>query len=82
MNEIVIAQRRSGKPAVWLWLLVGCGMLALLAANAHLLYVASSSQPACVNHLRERDAGDTLGAYRAAKSSCSPAGNASEGNQR
>ena len=80
MNEFVIAPRPKGKASVWLWLLVACGVLVLIAANAHLLYVASASQPACVNH--PRDVGDAAGTYRAAKSSCSPAVNASEGNPR
>ena len=39
----------------------------LLAANAHLVYVAFSSQPDCVAHLE--DAGGP-GSYRAAKSAC------------
>ena len=79
MTELAIAARK-GRATVWLWVLVVCGVIALLAANAHLLYVASASQPACVNH--RRDVSDAPG-YRAAKSSCSPAANASEeGNQR
>ena len=77
MNEIAVAPRK-GRAAAWLWVLVACGVVALLAANAHLLYVASASQPACVSHLR--DTSDAPGLYRAAKSSCSPAVNASEGN--
>ncbi|MCS6758565.1 MAG: hypothetical protein MO852_05605 [Candidatus Devosia euplotis] len=39
----------------------------LLAANAHLIYVAFSSQPDCITHLQ--DAGEN-GTYRAAKSAC------------
>ncbi|MCR6670573.1 hypothetical protein [Devosia ginsengisoli] len=39
----------------------------LLAANAHLVYVAFSSQPDCVAHLKGE--GDH-GTYRAAKSAC------------
>ncbi|MBS3848296.1 hypothetical protein KD146_06255 [Devosia sp. BSSL-BM10] len=39
----------------------------LLAANAHLVYVAFSSQPDCITHLQ--DAGEN-GTYRAAKSAC------------
>ena len=39
----------------------------LLAANAHLVYVAFSSQPDCVAHLK--GAGEQ-GTYRAAKSAC------------
>jgi hypothetical protein len=80
MNELAAAPHRR-KTAVWIWLLIALGMTGLLAANAHLLYVASASQPACVNHLR--DAGNEPGQFRAAKSSCSPAGGASaEGKAR
>ncbi|MCP4621707.1 MAG: hypothetical protein GY844_35330 [Bradyrhizobium sp.] len=80
MNEVAVAPRRR-KTAIWIWLLVAGGVTALLAANAHLLYVASASQPACVSHLR--DAGDTAGQFRAAKSSCSPtAGASAEGKVR
>jgi hypothetical protein len=75
MNEFAVDARRKGRTAVWLWLSVASGMLALFAANAHLLYVAASSQPACVSHLR--DTGDAPGQFRAAKSSCSPAASAS-----
>jgi hypothetical protein len=39
----------------------------LLVANAHLVYVAFSSQPDCVTHLK--GAGEN-GSYRAAKSAC------------
>jgi hypothetical protein len=39
----------------------------LLAANAHLVYVAFSSQPDCITHLQ--DQGEN-GTYRAAKSAC------------
>jgi len=74
MNELAIEPRRR-KTATWVWLLVACGVLALLAANAHLLYVAAASQPACVSH--RRDTADTPGQFRAAKSSCSPAASAS-----
>ncbi|CAH1662015.1 hypothetical protein [Chelatococcus asaccharovorans] len=39
----------------------------LVAANAHLVYVAFVSQPDCVPHLK--DVGES-GEYRAARSSC------------
>ena len=74
MNQLAVGPRRR-KTALWIWLLVAGGVTALLAANAHLIYVATASQPACVSHLR--DAGDTPGQFRAAKSSCSPATGAS-----
>jgi hypothetical protein len=49
-------------------------LLLLAGANAHLVYVAVTSQPDCVDHLREGDAakGQGQGSFRAAKSSCSP----------
>lgn len=49
------------------WLLVPAGLLLVAAANAHLVYVAVTSQPDCVPHLKE--AGDK-GSYRAAKPAC------------
>jgi hypothetical protein len=80
MNDLAVGPRKR-KAAVWIWLAVGGGVAALLAANAHLIYVATASQPACVSHLR--DTGDAPGQFRAAKSSCSPAAGASaEGKVR
>ncbi len=43
------------------------GILLVVAANAHLVYVAVSSQPDCVEHLKSVGEG---GRYRAAKSAC------------
>ena len=57
--------RRSGKGAIWL--AVAAGLLLVAAANFHLVYVAVSSQPDCVPHLK--DAGEG-GSYRAARSAC------------
>ena len=51
-------------------LLVLVGVLLLIGANAHLVYVALTSQPDCVDHVRQGEAGN--GAFRAAKSACSP----------
>jgi len=72
MNDVAIEPRKTRRAVIWLWLLVACGVVALLAANAHLVYVASISQPACVSHFREGDTADAAGLYRAAKSSCTP----------
>ncbi len=49
------------------WLLISAGLLVFVGANAHLIYVAFSSQPDCVAHVKgvNDDAG-----YRAAKSAC------------
>ena len=49
------------------WLLVLAGLLLVAVANAHLVYVAVTSQPDCVPHLKEAVA---AGSYRAAKSAC------------
>jgi len=47
---------------------VALGLVLFAAANAHLIYVAVVSQPACVDHLETL--GNAPGVYRAAKSSC------------
>ena len=52
-------------------LIVAALVFFLLAANAHLVYVAVTTQPDCVAHLKQADAGHR-GTYRAAKSACSP----------
>ncbi|MCB8836784.1 hypothetical protein [Aurantimonas sp. VKM B-3413] len=49
-------------------LLVLAGMLIFAGANAHLFYVALTSQPDCVAHLKEP--GSKPGQFRAAKSAC------------
>lgn len=46
------------------------GLVVLLAANAHLIYVAFSSQPDCVQHIREAGSGPPGARYAPAKSSC------------
>ena len=43
-----------------------------IAANAHLIYVATESQPACVAHTRPGGASAERGQFAAAQSSCSP----------
>src|SRR5512147_444534 len=52
------------------WLSVCVGLIVLAAANAHLLYVAVSSQPDCIAHLRHGEANGTT-SFSAATSSCS-----------
>jgi hypothetical protein len=48
-------------------LIVGMCLTVLIAANAHLVYVALVSQPDCVPHTK---ATGEHGAYRAARSAC------------
>lgn len=54
--------------------IIGLSVLAALllfaGANAHLVYVAVTSQPDCVDHVRVGDV--ERGSFRAAKSACSP----------
>lgn len=40
----------------------------IVIANAHLVYVAITSQPDCVAHFKDKS--DELGRFRAARSSC------------
>lgn len=53
----------------YIWL-AAAALIALLAANAHLIYVASMSQPDCVAHAKADGTVPKGGAYGAAKSSC------------
>ena len=63
------ASHGGWKPFI-VWLSVGLGLIVLAAANAHLLYVAVSSQPDCVAHLRHGEGNGTT-SFSAATSSCS-----------
>jgi len=54
-------------PRLLLAALVGVAVLVVIGANAHLVYVAITSQTGCVPHTK--DAGSD-GAFRAAKSAC------------
>lgn len=62
---------RNRRPRIGPLALIGIGgaMALIVAANAHLVYVALASQPDCVPHVR---IGETVGArgYAAARSSC------------
>lgn len=59
-----------------IWLLVGAGLLLVAGANAHLVYVALTSQPACVAHVRAGEIAHLrpgeAGGYSAARSACTP----------
>jgi hypothetical protein len=65
----------AAKPAknrIALWLLIGGGLALVAGANAHLVYVASVSQPDCISHLRPGESSDSRSTFSAAKSSCTP----------
>jgi hypothetical protein len=64
------ASHRRWKTRSLVWLTVGIGLFVLVAANTHLLYVAVSSQPECVVHLRHGE-GNGKTSFSAATSSCS-----------
>lgn len=51
-------------------LLVAVAIGVLVAGNVHLVYVALSTEPPCVPHVRDGDA--QPGPLRAARSSCRP----------
>ena len=55
-----------------IWLGVAVGLAVLGAANWHLVYIATASQPDCVAHLRSGAGDGARGLYSAAKSSCTP----------
>jgi hypothetical protein len=55
-----------------LWLLVAAGLALVIGANWHLVYVAVTSQPDCVAHVRPGAADAARGTFSAAKSACSP----------
>ena len=57
------AKTARGQRHVALWLTVAAGLLLLVGANAHLVYVAVTTQPDCVAHARD-------GTGAAAKSAC------------
>lgn len=51
----------------WITLAVIVGLAGFVGANAHLLFVALTSQPDCVEHLK---APGEPGTFQAAKSAC------------
>jgi uncharacterized membrane protein len=65
-----------------LWLLLAITAAIVVAANVHLIYVATTSQPACVTHLRQGEGDSARGLFSAAESSCSPAAAVSSGHSQ
>lgn len=63
---------RLPKRALAAWLLAGLGLLIVIGANGHLVYVAMTSQPDCVDHVRQGAGGGTTTRLSAARSSCTP----------
>ena len=71
MTSITTQQAPTKRKAA-VWIAIGLGVLFLVAANGHLVYVAVRSQPACVDHVRQGDLDSAKNRFHAAKSSCSP----------
>ena len=53
-----------------LWAMIGAGLLLVLIANSHMVYMAVISQPECVAHVRQGDGPQKDGKFSAARSSC------------
>jgi hypothetical protein len=71
MSELAATDKRS-RTMARLWLLLALAVALVLAANAHLIYVATTSQPACVAHVKQGEGDAARGRFSAAQSSCSP----------
>jgi hypothetical protein len=69
MNDTAPTLTKRGRRMVGV--LIAAGLLLVAAANWHLVYVAITSQPDCVAHLRAGSA-QSSGQFSAAKSSCTP----------
>ena len=71
MSATGTATRQVRTKAV-VWIAIGAGLLLLLIANSHLVYVAIMSQPECVAHVRQGEGSGRDGKFSAARSSCTP----------
>ena len=60
--------RKRLQISMTIWWLIPLAVLLFIGANAHLIYVAFSSQPECVDHLKMPEHGTSR--FRAAKSDC------------
>jgi hypothetical protein len=72
MNDLALPNQPERRRPIRLWLWIAFAVAVVLAANAHLIYVAISSQPACVTHVRQGEGSADRGRFSAAESSCSP----------
>ncbi|GAA3840754.1 hypothetical protein AFIC_002610 [[Pseudomonas] carboxydohydrogena] len=55
-----------------MWAIATAIILVFTAANWHFIYVAVTSQPDCVSHLRLGNDNAAQGSFSAAQSSCTP----------
>jgi hypothetical protein len=63
--------KRTG-PRLMIWALVAAGLALVLLANVHLVYMAMTSQPDCIDHIRPGASAAAPGTFSAASSSCTP----------
>ncbi len=63
------AKRPARRGIVLALALAALVVAVFIGANAHLVYVAISSQPSCVPHMKADDQGGT-GGFRAARPAC------------
>jgi hypothetical protein len=63
---------RRDRTRLLVWAAIGVGLLLLLIANSHLVYMAIVSQPDCVAHIRQGEGAAKDGKFSAARSSCTP----------
>jgi hypothetical protein len=66
------APGRQRRPLLLVGVLVTVGLLVVILANAHLVYVAVTSQPDCVAHIQASETPAPKGSFSAAKSACTP----------
>jgi hypothetical protein len=71
MSEAGAPTKQTRTRAI-LWLAIGTGLLLVLIANSHLVYMAVVSQPDCVAHVRQGEGSAKDGKFSAARSSCTP----------
>ena len=70
MSAFTTTDKRP-RPVIRIWFLLALAVALVLAANAHLIHVATMSQPACVAHLKQGEGDAARGLFSAAQSSCS-----------
>ena len=72
MSGLALPSEPERRRPVRLWLWIALVAVVVLTANAHLIYVAVSSQPPCVTHIRQGEGSADRGRFSAAESSCTP----------
>lgn len=71
MSDVpTVGARRKKRNLLLVACAVAAGLLVVLLANAHLVYVAVTSQPACVDHIQTGVVPAPEGSFSAASSSC------------